>query len=90
MKKISDILLGIFAVGMILSLFAGSLSALGYVVALIIGGDTASALCTFVFKSYLPWVIKGTSVLTGFGLLGMYLSGQKALNIKVENTLEKK
>ncbi len=84
MKKLSDILLKIFAYGVITCLFAGGLSFVGYLVALIIGGDTATNLCAWVFKTYLPWVIKATSVFTLIGLIGMYLSKQKALTAKVE------
>lgn len=79
MKKVSDILLKIFAYGIIACLFAGGLSLVGYLAALIIGGESATALCLWVFKTYLPWVIKATSIFTLIGLIGMYLSKQKAL-----------
>ena len=79
MKKASDVLLKIFAYGIIACLFAGGLSLVGYLVALIIGGKSATALCLWVFKTYLPWVIKATSIFTLIGLIGMYLSKQKAL-----------
>jgi hypothetical protein len=79
MKKASDVLLKIFAYGIIACLFAGGLSLVGYLVALIIGGESATALCLWVFKAYLPWVIKATSIFTLIGLIGMYLSKQKAL-----------
>lgn len=87
MKKLSDILLKIFAVGIIVCLFAGGLSFLGYVIALFIGGETANALCVFVFKTYLPWVIKFTSIFTGIGLVGMYFSKQKALTVTIEDVI---
>ena len=79
MKKVTDILLKIFAYGIIACLFAGGLSLVGYLAALIIGGESATALCLWVFKTYLPWVIKATSVFTLVGLIGMYLNKQKAL-----------
>ncbi len=84
MKKFTDVLLKIFAYGIIACLFAGGLSLIGYLVGLIIGGEVAANLCAWVFKTYLPWVIKATSILTGIGLLGMYLNKQKALTAKVE------
>ena len=84
MKKISDVLLKVFAYGIIACLFAGGLSLVGYVIGFIIGGESASALCTWVFKTYLPWVIKATSIFTLIGLIGMYLSKQKALTAKAE------
>ena len=84
MKKFADVLLKIFAYGIIACLFAGGLSLVGYLIGLIIGGESATNLCLWIFKTYLPWVIKATSVFTGIGLLGMYLSKQKALTASTE------
>ena len=81
MKKISKICLTVFSVGVLLCLLAGALSAVGYVVALIIGGETATALCAFLYKEYFRWVIRICSVSVGFGLIGMYLNKMKALSI---------
>lgn len=86
MKKVNGVLLKIFAYGIIACLFAGGLSLVGYLVGLIIGGEAATNLCAWVFKTYLPWVIKATSVFTGIGLLGMYLSKQKALTAATKRT----
>lgn len=85
MKKTANILLTSFSVGVLGALLAGGLSVLGYVVALCIGGETATALCGWIYKTYFPWVIKLTSVFAGIGLLGMYLSKQKALTAASEN-----
>lgn len=84
MNKVSNILLKIFAAGVLFCLFAGGLSVLGYAAALVIGGESATALCLWIFKTYFPWIIRITSVFTGIGLLGMYLSKQKALSISEE------
>lgn len=80
MKKISNICLTIFAWGVILTLFAGALTFVGYIVALFIGGETATALCAYIYKTYFPWVIRVCSVAVGMGLLGMYLNKVKALS----------
>ncbi len=85
MKKIANVLRTVFAYGAIVCLFAGGLSLVGYIAGLVIGGETAVALCAWVFKTYLPWVIKATSVVTGIGLVSMYLSKQKALTASMEN-----
>lgn len=82
MKKFNNVLLTLFSIGIIAVLFAGGLSIIGYIVALIVGGTTATDICTFIFKSYLPWVIKATSVFAGIGLITMYISKQKALSVK--------
>ena len=89
MKKISNILLRIFAYGITICLFAGGATFLGYVAALVIGGESATNLCVFLHKTFLPYVIQFTSIFTGIGLVGMYLSRVKALSISNVNMLEK-
>ena len=84
MKKVSDILLLIFAYGIIICLFAGGLSLVGYLIGIVIGGENATALCLWVFKTYLPWVIKATSLFTGIGLIGMYLGRRKSLSVNAD------
>lgn len=84
MKKVSNILLNIFSVGVLVCLFAGGISVLGYIVALCIGGTTAEVICAFVFTQYLPWVIKLTTIFAFAGLIAMYLTKKKALVVDVE------
>lgn len=79
MMKISKVFLTIFAVGVLFALFAGGLAFLGYVAAMIIGGEVATALCVFIHKTYFVWVIRICSVCVGCGLVGMYLNKVKAL-----------
>jgi len=78
MRKFSDICLTIFAAGILLCLFAGGVSALGYIAALIIGGETATALCVWIHKTYFPVVIRTTALMAAIGLLGMYFGKIKA------------
>ena len=84
MKKFTDIILMVFAVGVLAALFLGGLTLLGYIVALCIGGEGATALCVFIHKKLFPWIIRCTSVFVGLGLLGMYLSKVKALTVSNE------
>lgn len=79
LKKISDVFKLIFGYGIMIVLFAGGLTFFGYVVALLIGGDTATAICTWIYKSFVPVMIKTSTILILFGLLTMYLAGEKAL-----------
>ena len=79
MKKISDVCKLIFGYGIMIVLFAGGLTFFGYVAALIIGGETATAICTWISKSFNPMLIYTTTILILFGLLTMYLAGEKAL-----------
>lgn len=78
-KKLSNILKTIFGYGIMVSLFAGGLTFFGYLVALIIGGDTATIICTVIYKSVLPVVIYGSVIMVLIGLVAMYLNGEVAL-----------
>ena len=79
LKKISDVFKLIFGYGIMIVLFAGGLTFFGYVIALIIGGETATAICTWIYKSFIPVIIYASTILILFGLLTMYLAGEKAL-----------
>ena len=79
LKKISDVFKLIFGYGIMIVLFAGGLTFFGYVAALIIGGETATAICTWIYKSFVPVMIKTSTILILFGLLTMYLAGETAL-----------
>ena len=78
-KKISNVFKLIFGYGIMIILFAGGLTFFGYVVALFIGGETATSICTWIYKSFIPIIIKASTILILFGLLTMYLAGEKAL-----------
>ena len=79
MKKLSEILKIVFGYGIMITLFAGGLTALGYVVALIVGGDLATQICTVIYKTIFPIIIKTSTVMVLLGLVAMYLAGEKAL-----------
>ena len=84
MKKAAEITSIIFGWGVYICLFAGGLAAIGYIVALILGGGTGGAgyqLARFIQRTYFPFLFRLVSVSVMIGLLSMYLSGQKALTI---------
>lgn len=78
-KKISSVLKKIFGYGIMITLFAGGLTFFGYVAALIIGGDTAGAICSFIYDKFIPVIVYITSILVLLGLVAMYLNGEMAL-----------
>lgn len=78
-KKISSVLKKIFGYGIMITLFAGGLTFFGYVAALIIGGDTAGAICSFIYDKFIPVIVYITSILVLLGLVAMYLKGEMAL-----------
>ena len=78
-KKVTKIFKLIFGYGIMIVLFAGGLTFFGYVAAMIIGGETATNICTWIYKSFIPVIIKASTILILFGLLTMYMAGEKAL-----------
>ena len=85
LKKVSDVCKIIFGYGIMIVLFAGGLTFFGYVVALIIGGETATEMCTWIYKTFIPIIIKASTILILFGLVTMYLAGEKALTPEKKN-----
>ena len=81
-KKLSAVLKNIFGYGIMICLFAGGMTFLGYVAALIIGGDVAVKICFVIYTQIIPVVVYVTSVLVMLGLLAMYLNGEMALTAK--------
>lgn len=79
MKKIAAICKQIFGYGIMITLFAGGLTFFGYLAALVIGGDAAAAICECIYKQIIPIIVKATTSLVIFGLITMYLAGEKAL-----------
>lgn len=83
MKKFREttatVLSYIFGIGIAVSLFAGALSVLGYIAALIIGGQTATDICNFIYKDFYPVIVYMSSVTILLGLVKMYVAGEKSL-----------
>ena len=80
-KKISAVLRIIFGYGILICLFVGGLTFFGYLAALIIGGETAAAICAFMYKTIIPVVIKISTSMVLLGLVAMYLNGEVALTV---------
>ena len=78
-KKLSNVLKIIFGYGIMITLFVGGLTFFGYVAALIIGGDVATAICTVIYKGIVPVIIYVSVIMVLLGLVAMYLAGETAL-----------
>ncbi|MBR5586365.1 MAG: hypothetical protein IKW02_00220 [Clostridia bacterium] len=79
MKKIISCLEKVFGYGIMICLFAGGMTFIGYLAALIVGGDTAAAICRFNYEVVLKIVIKASTLLILMGIVVMYFKGEKAL-----------
>ena len=78
-KKVVDIMGYIYGTGVLLALFAGTLSVIGFVVAFSIGGETATEICVFIYKKFYPALFSFSSIVVLFGLVKMYVAGEKSL-----------
>ena len=78
-EKLAKILTYVYATGIAISLFAGALSALGYVAALIVGGERATAICDFIYKDCYPHIVYLASASILIGFVRMYVAGEKSL-----------
>ncbi len=78
-SKISDVIRVIFGYGITVSLFAGGLTFFGFIAALIIGGETATAICLFISKQIIPVIIYISTISVVLGIIAMYLKGEVAL-----------
>ena len=85
LNKIANGLNIVYGYGIMLALFLGGLSFFGYLVALIVGGDTAVVICNFIYKTAYPVLVYASSVLILLGLVFMYLRGEKALASEKKN-----
>lgn len=85
--KLSKILAYIYGTGIALALFAGAISFLGYLVAIIIGGPTAAHICAFIYKQIYPILFYLSSGSILLGLVKMYVAGEKTM---VPNSPNKK
>lgn len=88
-KKIADVMGYIYGVGIAIALFVGALTFLGYLAAIIIGGQTATDICVFIYKTIYPILFTFSSCIVLFGLLKMYVAGEKSMTSKKKNTPKK-
>ena len=78
-QKIATALSYIYGVGVMIALFVGGLTFFGYVAALIIGGETATEICVFIYKTIYPILFYFSSGVALLGLLKMYIAREKSM-----------
>lgn len=78
-QKIATVLGYIYGTGIMIALFAGGLSSLGYILALIMGGEQASAICVFIYQKFYPVLFYFSSSVVLLGLIKMYVAGEKSM-----------
>lgn len=79
MEKVTKVLKKIYGYGIVIALFASALTVLGYLAALFIGGEVATAICVFIYKKLFVSLIIAGDIIVLLGVLAMYLSKEKAM-----------
>lgn len=83
-KKITEVLSVIFGWGAFIAMTLGAASFLGFLLALMIGGESGQSLAIFLQDKYFPWVIRFSSFVVGSGLVAMYAGKEQALSLRAE------
>lgn len=78
----------IFGYGIMISLFLGGITVLGYLFAIIVGGDIAAQTCAFIKGYIVPAVTYMSTISVLFGLVIMYMTGQSALSAKKKSKVK--
>lgn len=82
MEKVITILKKIYGYGITIALFGGGLTLLGFIAAMFIGGETATAICEFIYKKLFTWLFVGSNIVVLLGLVAMYLSKEKSMTLE--------
>jgi hypothetical protein len=83
-NKFTEVLNTIFGWGIYCILIAGGLATFGFLIAIIIGGESATSLAVFIHKQYFPVVIRISSIIILIGLVNMYISNKHALSLVLD------
>lgn len=81
LKKIGEALRVFYGWGIMLILFAGGLTSIGYLIAFCVNQKEASIICEFIYKCIIPHIIYLSSIIVLIGLVSMYLCRESALSV---------
>lgn len=74
-KKAAALLENLIGIALAICLFLGALGFVGYVVAFIIGGEPAAAICEWIYKTFYAYLIKLSTITTVATFVLLYLRG---------------
>lgn len=78
-EKVLNFLTKIWALVSLVLLFTGGFSAIGYIAAIIIGGETGAEIISFLYTKVFSVLIYVNSIFIIVGLIKMELAGEKSL-----------
>ena len=76
-NKISSLLETLIGITLAVCLFLGALGFVGFLVALIVGGNTAGVICDWVYNVFYALLVKISTITTLFTFVLLYLKGVK-------------
>ena len=74
-SKIASVLQSLIGISLAICLFGGGLGFIGYVIALCVGGDMATEICQWIYKSYYGFIIKLSTWTTVATFILVYIKG---------------
>ncbi|MBE6663241.1 MAG: hypothetical protein E7602_01920 [Ruminococcaceae bacterium] len=75
-EKIYNVMNKIYGISILVSLFAGFLPVIPFILAIIIGGETGANISVFLYKQYYPWVAVLASLAVIIGIVALYIGGK--------------
>jgi len=77
--KIAKVCNTIFSYGMLIAILVAFVLFLGFIVSFFVGEAAATVITTFLYKTVIPKTYILAVVASLFGIVGMYLRGEKAM-----------
>lgn len=74
-KKTAAVLEILIGCALAVCLFIGALGFIGYIIAFIIGGETAALICEWIYEVFYAWLIKLSTITTIACFILQYLKG---------------
>ena len=84
-EKLTNLLVNIFGVFVSISILGGVFVFASYVIGIIIGGDSGTALMVNAYTKWVPYFIKSATIAVMIGLIVFYVTGKHTLSLKDEN-----
>lgn len=84
-NKLIRLLANLYGIGITASLLIGGLSFVGYLAAIIIGGQTAADICSFIYKKLYAALFYLCSASVFIGMMKMYIAGEKTMMLTKKN-----
>ena len=80
--KLTNLLVNIFGVFVSISILGGVLVFVAYMIGIIVGGDSGTALMATAHSKWVPYFIKTAASAVMIGLVVFYVTGKHTLSLR--------